>query len=212
MIYFMGVVYGNLLQVDLTTFFPYLALGMVIWQFSVSLIIEGLDSFVEGGGMIKQVSLPFSFYVYKVLYRNVLVTAHQIVGLIPIFIYFKVPFNFPGFVLGFIVFVSIVFFAMLLMSMLGARYRDIKPIISSVLNVLFFVTPVIWMPDMLSGRKLMLVKYNPIHHMINLIRDPLLGNNIPPDSWVFCGIFLVILLTLSLIVFGKYKRRIPFWV
>lgn len=212
MIYCMGVIYANLLNIDLTTFFPYLASGMVIWQFFLTLTLEGLDCFVEGGPMIKQVSLPFSFYVYRVVYRNLLVLAHQVVGLIPIFFYFNVSVNAPLFLIGTFLFMLILVFSTLLLALLGSRYRDVKPIISSFLGVVFFVTPIIWMPGMLSGRKLLLIKYNPIHHMINLVRNPLLGQEIPLSSWVCCLLILMVLVTFSLYLFGKYRRRIAFWV
>ena len=203
MIYCMGVVYANLFKVDLTVFFPYLSSGMIIWQFLLALILESLDSFVEASAMIKQVNLPFSLYVYKVIYRNVLVLAHQIVGLIPIFIYFNTSINFPLMIVGVTFFMIIVGFGSLLMALVGVRYRDVKPIVSSVLGVLFFITPVMWMPGMISGRKMILIHYNPIYHMINLIRNPLLGHPIPLSSWKACSLFLIGLMILSLFFFGK---------
>lgn len=212
MIYFMGIVYASLFKMDLTTFFPYLASGMIIWQFFLALVLEGMDCFIESEGMIKQISIPYSFYVYKVVYRNVLVAAHQIVGLIPIFFYFKVASNLPLCFLGLMLFMAIAFFGVILFGMLGARYRDVKNIVQSVLNVLFFVTPVMWIPGMLSGRKLILVQFNPVYHMLNLIRNPLLGKEIPIVSWQACSLLLVVMMGFSITLFGKYRRRIPFWL
>lgn len=212
MIYFMGIVYASLFKMDLTTFFPYLASGMIIWQFFLALVMEGLDCFIESEGMIKQISIPYSFYVYKVVYRNILVMAHQVVGLIPIFLYFNVSSNLPLCFLGLTLFMAIAFFGVILFGLLGARYRDVKNIVQSVLNVLFFVTPVMWIPGMLSGRKLILVQLNPVYHMLNLIRSPLLGQEIPTVSWQACSLLLLFMMGLSLTLFGKYRRRIPFWL
>lgn len=212
MIYFMGLVYANLLGIDLKSFFPYIAAGMMVWQFFLALALEGLDGFIESGAMIRQVAIPFSIYIYKVMYRNLIVLGHQMVGLIPIFLYYRVVPNFPALFLGIALVMGTLFFLTLLLSMVGSRYRDVKPIVSSVLGVVFFVTPVLWMPEMLTGRKIMLVKYNPIYHMINLIRQPLLGQQTPQISYFMGLLFLFGLGITSLLIFGKYRRRIPFWV
>lgn len=63
----------------------------------------------------------------------------------------------------------------LILAMLGARYRDISQIIKSLIQVIFFVTPVMWRADVLPASKQFIAYLNPCFAMLELIRGPLLG-------------------------------------
>ena len=39
----------------------------------------------------------------------------------------------------------------LLLGIISARFRDVPPIVASVVRILFFVTPIIWMPELMPG-------------------------------------------------------------
>ena len=61
--------------------------------------------------------------------------------------------------------------------------RVAVPIVASLVQLLFFVTPVLYDPGHL-GRFGALVALNPATHFIAILRAPLLGQPAPPASWV----------------------------
>jgi ABC-type polysaccharide/polyol phosphate export permease len=80
-------------------------------------------------------------------------------------------------------------------------------------NVLFFATPIFWMPSATPGlRSSAVVVFNPLFYMIDLIRQPLL--NIPPpmQDWLVCGGLAAAGWALCFICLATFRARIAFWV
>jgi ABC-2 type transport system permease protein/lipopolysaccharide transport system permease protein len=99
----------------------------------------------------------------------------------------------------------------LVLAALCARFRDIPQVVSSMVQVVFFMTPIMWKPELLSGRPAF-VKENPFYHFIELLRAPLLGNEILPETWMItlgCAAFGSLA---AFFVFARLRRRVAFWV
>ena len=93
------------------------------------------------------------------------------------------------------------------------RYRDTPPIVSSLIQVFFYLTPIIWMPNAVNARvSTWIVNTNPAYHLLELVRGPILGYCPSLLSWCV-GIGLGIIgMLVTLIFFGTYKKRIAYWV
>jgi lipopolysaccharide transport system permease protein len=100
-----------------------------------------------------------------------------------------------------------------LSAILCTRYRDLSQIVTSVLPVAFYLTPIIWMPNMLSGRSgFFLLEANPFFHLIEVIRAPLLGTAPTLTNWLVSLTMAVLGWVITLWVYGKYKNRISYWL
>jgi ABC-type polysaccharide/polyol phosphate export permease len=94
-----------------------------------------------------------------------------------------------------------------------ARYRDLQPIVMAVMQVAFFVTPVVWPPELLTHRvNVLFVDWNPLAHFLELVRAPLLGQAPPPSTWLMAGGIAVLGWLATVILFARKARGIPFWV
>ncbi len=212
MIYSLGFIYGGLFHMDLAKYFPHIASGMLIWTFIASMILEVVDTFIESAHYIKQIKLPFTTYILRILFRNYIVLAHNFVAMIPLLFYFQISSHILMILLGLVLIGLCSFSVGLTLAMLGARFRDIKPIVQNVLQLIFYMTPIMWMPEMLPQRLSFIVKFNPIHQLIELIRAPLIGNF--PSSYSFntslmiTGVSMVVMFWL----FVRVRHRIAFWV
>lgn len=212
MIYTLGMVYSFLFQTNITSYFPYLASGVLIWNFFSLMTMECVDGFIESAHLIKQIKLPFSTYVLRILTRNFYIFLHNLLAVIPILIYYKVPVHPLAALCGIASFLSIGFVYGMAIAMLGSRYRDIKQLVQSLLQVIFYLTPIMWMPSMLPKKFQILIKLNPAQQIIQLIRAPLIGEL--PSLYTcsynlglfVCGAFLLLFLL------KKRRHRIAFWV
>ena len=110
MVYSLGLIYGSLFNMDLKKYFPFLSAGMIIWTFISSTILETVDAFVEAGSHIKQIKLPFSVYIIRIIYRNLIVFFHNLVVFFPIAIYFQISFKLIPFTLTLLLSGAILFF------------------------------------------------------------------------------------------------------
>ena len=95
--------------------------------------------------------------------------------------------------------------------MLSARFRDIPQIIFSAIQVLFFLTPILWSPDLLRSRAY-LVDWNPFYHLIEVVRAPLLGT--APAALTYASVLAITGLNLMLtgLLFTRYRGRLAYWV
>jgi len=100
----------------------------------------------------------------------------------------------------------------LVLSVFCARYRDIPTLIASILQILMFVTPIMWPPETLSGRKALIIDANPAHHLINLVRAPMLGRMAEPESWLVAIVLAVVGWAVAIAVFSRYRRWLPYWL
>ena len=93
-----------------------------------------------------------------------------------------------------------------------ARYRDVQQLVGNVLQIALFLTPIFWSADQLTGRASILADYNPLYHLIAIVRDPLMGK--APDTlhWVVVGVGTVLGWALTIHVMGKFRHRIVYWL
>src|SRR5262249_20354815 len=100
----------------------------------------------------------------------------------------------------------------LLVGTLCARFRDLPPIVSSLMQIAFFVTPVMWTSDQLPHEVSWVVTVNPLASLLHVIRDPLLGV-VPGASAYVVGIGLLVAgFVVTLPFFARFRARIVYWL
>ena len=101
---------------------------------------------------------------------------------------------------------------MKVLAILYTRFRDVQKLVMASMIAILMLTPVFWKPDMMTGWRVAFVNFNPFHHLIEIIRQPMLGE-LPTlrTMATVLGIF-VVFQTLSYFLYRKYIRRIVFWV
>ena len=95
--------------------------------------------------------------------------------------------------------------------MLSARFRDLPQIVSTLMQVVFFATPIIWSTEALSGNAVLWTA-NPFYHLIEIVRAPLLGFPVPLHSWLAVAGITVVGWAVTLLMFRQFHRRICYWV
>ena len=210
----MGPLYGALFGQSISGYIQYLALSMIMWGFISTCINEAGSVFISAEGYIKQIALPLSIYVFKLITRNLLIFVHNaVVGLIVLI--FLPPEHFKSMWLvpfGLLLVVANLFWFILLVGMVSARYRDFPQLVNNLVQVMFFLSPIMWKADMLTVNQRFLADINPIYHMIEIIRAPLLGSPIHIFSWCYCVGLLIIGGIFAFSVFTRYRARVAYWL
>jgi len=98
------------------------------------------------------------------------------------------------------------------LSVLGARFRDLNPAISSIMILVFLITPIFWQRSGMAPSKAWLVDYNPFYHLIEIGRRPLLGQFAAPIDWVVSASIAAGLLLAGSLVFMNMRRKIYYWI
>jgi ABC-type polysaccharide/polyol phosphate export permease len=210
----MGPLYGALFGQSIAGYIQYLALSMILWGFISTCLNESGSVFISAQSYIKQVSFPLSIYVLKLITKNLLIFVHNaVIGLIVLI--FLPPENFQSMWLvpfGLILVVANLFWFVLLVGMLSARYRDVPQLVTNLVQVMFFLSPIMWKAEMLTVNQRFLADINPLYHMIEIIRAPLLGSPIHIFSWYYCVGLLIMGNIFSFAVFTRFRARVAYWL
>ncbi len=209
----LGVLYGVLFGVPIDDYLPFLALGFLGWGLISGIINEGCTVFIESEHLIKQVKLPFSAFVFRLIWRHLIVFAHNFVIYLVVAVAFGI---WPG-AAGLLLLPGLVLVAVnavwisLLFGMICARFRDVPQIVTSLLQVAFFLTPIIWMPELL-GNRIAFVYVNPFFHFVELLRAPLLGQVPTPLTWAVVFAATAGGWFVTLLFFQRFRGRISYWL
>ena len=210
----LGVVWGTLFGVDEKQYLPFLGLSLVLWNSGISgLSIDASYTFTQADSSIRSMRMPYSVHVVRTLARNLIVLAHNVVVPVAVFAIYDVwPgrdawASIPGLVLWLADGVAIC----MLLGAVSARFRDLPPIIASVLQIAFYVTPVIWKPSQL-GHHYRWMDWNPFDSLLEVVRAPLLGSMPSEKIWVLAVFYSLVLCGLAWAAFVRARARLAFWV
>lgn len=217
MIAALGFVYSHLFHTDLHTYLPFLSLSLVLWNnFITSTVSDACLSYTSASATIHSMRMPMAMHAARTVVRNVMVLAHSVIVIV---IVFALMHTWPGRA----AFLAIPAFGLWLIDglavsmLLGgfcARFRDVPPIVASIMQIAFFVSPIIWSPAILKDRGIgvILLNWNPFYALLQIMRAPLL-NQVPSHAtWIAALGYSAALVAISGLFFVRARSRVAFWV
>ena len=209
----LGLLYANLFRIDVAAFLPFIAVGFIFWTYISTTLNEGCSVFISAEGIIKQLDMPLSLHAFRAVWRNLIILAHNLIVLVVVAVVFSVDFGLQTLAIipGLALLVLNIIWMMIVLGFAGARYRDIAPIVGSILQLAFFLTPIIWKPELLQGR-VFILNANPFYHFIELVRAPLLGESVGMISWIVVVVITLLGWMMALEVLSRYGRRLAYWL
>lgn len=217
-IYFMGFLYSHLFKIDITTYFPFLASGIIVWTTVSTIINESAFAFVLSENYLRNIKILFSHIIMRIILRNLIIFAHNILAFIPIIMYFHgYDNNFSALNIMLLIpnllLISIMAFSWVgIAAIIGTRFRDMALIIDSLIQIVFFVTPIMWMPSLLPEKYQFLAWLNPFYHVVNLIKEPLLGHSVDIISYQVIFGLITVGFTAFYYLMNKNKYKVIFWL
>lgn len=210
-----GFIFGNLLNSERANYLPHLAAGYITWTFISAMLNESTDVFNHSQRYILQMNLPYTLYVMRMVFKNSATLLHNLLPVVLIGVWFGYEYNplhILLLILGFIILALCGLFYGTIFACIGARFRDIKPGIQSLVRICFFLTPIMWTRDRFPEKYHFVVDYNPFYHLIELLRRPLLASSF---TWINLAVSASIMCVgglLMLFVLRRTRHRIAFWV
>jgi ABC-2 type transport system permease protein len=233
----LGILYAVLFKHPIKVFLPYVTTGFIVWGFINGCLTEGMDTFIANEGLIKHLPAPLTVYALRTVWRQTLMLMHNlIVYVIMLAIFFtsldhpyqmeKLGQIHPG--LGLYSLSAIPAFVLLAlngmwltltMGVISTRYRDIPQVVNSVIQLAFYLTPIVWSPDDLFGAgqsgndwAKVVFQLNPLYHFVQIMRAPLTGQHVSIWSWVVVLGITVVGWAMALLVMRNYRARVSYWV
>jgi ABC-2 type transport system permease protein len=237
----LGILYSTLLDMKVEVFLPYLTTGFILWQFILNNVTEGSQTFISNEGVMKHLPAPLTVYVLRTVWRQTLMLGHNLVIYVVIIgIYFwalNEPYTMqkpeqlspgvsetwmpgisPEILLALPAFALLALNAVWVVIVFGissTRFRDVPQVVESLVQLAFYLTPIVWSPDILGKSQKLghtVVQFNPLYHYINIIRAPLIGQRIELLNWVVVGCLTAIGWAVALFALRNYRARVSYWV
>jgi lipopolysaccharide transport system permease protein len=209
----LGILYAALFNMNLHDYLPFLALSQVLWGFISTLVADACMCFTQAEGVIRSIRMPFSLQALRTLWRNLLVLGHNIIVIVVVFAIFN---EWPGWG-GLLALPGLALWAVdavaicLMLGSVCARFRDIGPIVGSVMQIAFFVTPIIWKSSQV-GRHASILPINPFYSLLEVVRRPLLSEPMSLTVWSAALGYSIVLCGLTWVVFMRARSRLAFWL
>lgn len=203
----LAFVMGQLFHQDIRDFAPFVFSGTIVWEFVTSSVNAGCRTFINAGGYIKQFRQPLAIYPLRNVVANITVFALALSGLIVWVLLWK-PNNFGwswfSLVLVFPLYLLFAWPVAIIVGFINTKMQDFVHLVRLLLHALWFASPVFIRPELFMKSGLwFLVEINPVYHLLNVIREPLLDGSFPGMVnylvvlgmamvfWVFAIFFLV---------------------
>jgi ABC-type polysaccharide/polyol phosphate export permease len=208
----MGALVSFLFHQPFNRSLPYVALGFIFWNMISGIINEGAMSFVASATWILQIKMPLGTYVFQRIWSNVIAMGHNLLIFVVLaIIYGLYSFSALWVLLTLPLVIFSIAWAPLLIAVASTRFRDLPALVNSVFGLLFWLTPIVYQPEQLGDHQI-IVKLNPLTHMLALLRDPLLGEL--PSAENVAGVLATALVgwIIAFPFFARFRGRVAYWL
>lgn len=216
----LGLLYSLLFQIDWREFLPHVTVGFIVWGFISGCVKEGSTIFIDNEGLIKQLPSALSVHVYRVVWRQLLFFAHNLViWLILVFI-LDIPLNWESLLAipALLLLVLNGVWVAMFFGIVATRFRDVAPLLDALIQLAFYVTPIVWTTRTLEqqggevAEQARIVEINPLFHYLEIVRAPMLGNHVEFYHWAIVLGCTVVGLGLTLLAMRQWRFRVSYWV
>ncbi len=212
-IFTMGFLSAFLFGSALEKSFPYVCAGMLFWTLITQTINDGAGLFVASARYITQIRCPLTVFLLQTVWRNLIIGAHNSAIYVAIALFFLVvpSSSMVLWPLALLLVVICLSWMALVSAVISARYRDVPQLIANILQILFWLTPLMYFPEQLHDKRF-IADYNPFTHMIALVREPLLGGEPSLNDWLVVLAIAVFGWAGTFLFFARFRARIVYWL
>jgi lipopolysaccharide transport system permease protein len=210
-----GSVFGLIFQSPIIEYLPFLGCGLVFFNFLSVIINEGSTSFITSEPFIRQLPLSPLIYFMRSVWKAFFVLLHNAVALVILLAIFPPGVSWATLLVlpGLLVSGAAMCGLALALAMLSTRYRDVPQITAAVVQVLFYLTPILWLPSSLpEAARNVILSWNPFYPLIEIMRAPILNQYPTLEVWATAILLAVVLVAGGLAAYVWKRRQLPFWV
>jgi ABC-2 type transport system permease protein len=217
----LGILYAGLFDTDLDIQLPYILVGFIVWNFISGCISEGAEVFTSNDGLITHLPAPLSIHLYRLIWRQTLFFLHNLVVYAVMLVVFPQHLHWTDLTVipAFLLLAVNGAWVALLLGIVTTRFRDLLPITQSVVQLAFFMTPIVWIYDELLNspnpaiaERARLAEFNPFLHFLEIVRAPMLGQDQHLRYWIVVLVITVVGWALTMFVLRRYRSRVSYWV
>lgn len=214
----MSTVFGVVFKQDIVTYAPYILSGILFWNIMSDSFISGSFSIIGSEPYIRQFNHPIMIYPLKAAITGIISFLISTISL-GVIVLFINPLNC---LMGYLLLIPALFIyfifewsATTLAAYIGTKYRDYPQLASLLLQAIWYLSPVFFQESMFESNEYlhMLFVFNPLTHLLKLIRAPFLEGKFPSlTNYLFSIGITAVLVLLAYRINKKNAKDIIFYI
>ena len=192
------------------TYATYVATGLLVWFFIMETITTSVTLFVREESLIKGTTLPLSVYVMRSLLQSVIRAGYALVGCLAVLLLSGVPVT-AAWLWSAAALLIIVLTApavIIVCAFLGVFFPDSQFVVSNLMRVGMFVTPVFWSDPGLGGIRGAFYRFNPFTYFLDIARVPILTGLAPLRELGLCIAIGLLVWLVAVLLLGGFRRQV----
>ena len=209
----MAIVFSTIFKSDLKDFAVFLFSAMIPWTFFSSVVTQSGGALIQNEGLIKKIYLPKIIFPLSVSFALLIDSCLSFIALFSIImaiggeLSWNILYIFPSYILLYIFSLGIG----LTMSIATVFFRDLQHVILIAMQGLFFLTPIFYKHEAITGSAAWLIKLNPVIPFIDLFRMPIYYAKAPSTvTLTAAGLISLIAITTGMLIFKTQEDKIIF--
>ena len=211
MIFIYSVIFADFMKMKLNivdntyAYSIYLIPGLFAWTAFANTISRLTTSFFEKANLIKKINVPmYVFHLSIVLSEFITFSISMLLGVIFLFIVHQpVTINFL-IIIPIMILQSIFTLGLgVIFSLFTPFFKDLKEIVPIILQLWFWMTPIVYIRDLLEKKYPLLIIINPFYYFARVYQDIFLYNKLP----TLHNILIMLIETTIVILLSAYLYK-----
>lgn len=210
----LGLVWALLWKSPVREFLPYVGTSQVVWMLVAVTVNESTGTIQANANYFLNDRMSFTGVIMAVVWRNFLIFAHNLVAILLVYLWFRwsVDWTILLAIPGIILCVLFLVLAAHVIAFICTRFRDMVQLTGNLIQVAFFLTPIMWQPEYLPEEYRWVILLNPFSSYLAVVRDPILGRPIQIENWLVAIGLVLFLAILTPLIVGKWRNRLIYWI
>lgn len=214
-ILFLSMLWSKILDVEITSFFVNFSFGYIFWLWILAVVSDSTNGFLFEKTYLMQNKIPPVIFVFRHFVKNFYIFLHNLILILVIALFFVNPtfISFLLFLLHFFIVSLSIFSLSLALTCLCTRFHDLNPIVNSLMQIIFFSTPILWPEEKLRDLGYdFFIDFNPFAQWISLLKAPISGVFFDFSDYLIPFAFMVMFVLLAFYIVGRSKNKITLWL
>lgn len=208
-----ALIFSHIMNMQYTDFAVFFFSGFLAWSLFSNSLVAASNCLVNNESLIKKAPINLMVFPLATVSVNVIEFLLALIVLTALLVLIGLKFSVAilflpiSFILLFLFTVGLA----LILSIMTAFFRDCAHIFIVIIQLWFYLTPVLYPKSFLSGKKELLQYINPMVTYIDLFRAPIFYGKMPVlNEILMAGALSCLALMLGFLIFNRYKSQVVF--
>lgn len=208
-------VFSHVFRFDVANYPVYALAGILFWNFFSQSIVSSMNSLRYNANLLTKVPVPKAVFPLATILSGLVNLLLALVPLLAILVVTGHPLHLTLLFLPVAILLAAVFTlgAGLVLSPLAAFFHDIVEMVTVVMMLLLYMTPVFYPVSIVPERFAWIIRWNPVRVVLDLFREPIYSGRLPSAAHLAVAAALAALsLAVGIAAFRRSSDRIVFYL